>query len=33
MKKLLMGYRDRLLNHYVVITKAKIRIVPLGDKK
>ena len=33
MKKLLMGYRDKLLNHYVVITKAKIRIVPLGDKR
>jgi len=33
MKKLLMGYRDRLLNHYIVITKVKIRIVPLGDKK
>jgi predicted nuclease of predicted toxin-antitoxin system len=33
MKKLLMGYRDKLLNHYVVITTAKIRIVPLGDKR
>jgi len=31
MKKLLMGYRDKLLNHYVVITKLKIRIIPLGD--
>jgi hypothetical protein len=33
MKKLLMGYRDKLLNHYVVISKVKIRIVPLGDKR
>jgi len=33
MKKLLMGYRDKLLNHYVVITKLKIRIIPLGDKR
>ena len=33
MKKLLMGYRDKLLNHYVVITTSKIRIVPLGDKR
>jgi predicted nuclease of predicted toxin-antitoxin system len=33
MKKLLMGYRDKLLNHYVVITKIKIRIIPLGDIK
>jgi predicted nuclease of predicted toxin-antitoxin system len=31
MKKLLMGYHDKLLNHYVVITKLKIRIIPLGD--
>jgi predicted nuclease of predicted toxin-antitoxin system len=31
MKKLLMGHRDKLLNHYVVITKLKIRIIPLGD--
>ncbi|OGP91526.1 MAG: hypothetical protein A2157_08700 [Deltaproteobacteria bacterium RBG_16_47_11] len=33
MKKLLMGYRDKLLNHYVVITKLKIRIIPLGDMR
>ena len=33
MKKLLMGYRDKLLNHYVVMTKLKIRIIPLGDKR
>jgi predicted nuclease of predicted toxin-antitoxin system len=33
MKKLLMGYHAKLLNHYVVITKLKIRIIPLGDKK
>ncbi len=31
MKKLLMGYRDKLSNHYVVITKVKVRIIPLGD--
>jgi len=31
MKKILMGYRDKLLNHYIVITKAKIRIIPSGD--
>lgn len=31
MKKLLMGHRHKLLNHYVVITKLKIRIIPLGD--
>ena len=31
MKKILMGYRDKLLNHYIVITKAEIRIIPLGD--
>jgi predicted nuclease of predicted toxin-antitoxin system len=31
MKKILMGYRDKLSNHYIVITKAKIRIIPLGD--
>ena len=31
MKKILMGYCDKLLNHYIVITKAKIRIIPLGD--
>jgi len=33
MKKLLMGYRDKLLNHYVVVTKLKIRIIPLGDQR
>lgn len=33
MKELLMAYRDKLLNHYVVITKVKIRIIPLGDKR
>ncbi len=31
LKKLLMGYGDRLLDHYVVITKLKIRIIPLGE--
>jgi len=33
MKKLLMGHRDKILNHYIVITKAKIRIIPIGDKR
>jgi predicted nuclease of predicted toxin-antitoxin system len=33
MKKLLMGYRDKLLNHYVIVSKSKIRIIPLGDRK
>ena len=33
MRKLLMGYRDKLLNHYVIISKSKIRIIPLGDRK
>jgi predicted nuclease of predicted toxin-antitoxin system len=32
-KKLLMGYRDKLVNHFIVITKAKIRIIPLRDKR
>ncbi len=31
LKKLLMGYRDRLLKHFVVITSDKIRIIPVGD--
>ena len=33
MKKLLMGYREKLLNHFVVLTKNKIRVIPVGDKK
>lgn len=33
MKKLLMGYRDKLIKHYVVLTKDKIRIIPMGDEK
>jgi predicted nuclease of predicted toxin-antitoxin system len=33
MRKLLMGYRDKLLNHYVIISKSKIRVIPLGDRK
>lgn len=33
MRKLLMGYRDKLLNHYIVITQVKIRIISLGDKR
>jgi predicted nuclease of predicted toxin-antitoxin system len=30
MKKLLMGYRDKLLKHFIVITRDKIRIIPMG---
>jgi predicted nuclease of predicted toxin-antitoxin system len=33
MKKLLMGYREKLLNHFVVLTKNKIRVILVGDKK
>jgi len=33
MKKLLMGYRDKILNHYTVITRTKLRIIPIGDKR
>jgi predicted nuclease of predicted toxin-antitoxin system len=33
MRKLLMGYKDKLLNHYVIISKSKIRVIPLGDRK
>ena len=34
MRKLLMGYRDKLLNHYVIISRSKIFInVPLGCRK
>jgi len=32
MRKLLMGYRHKLLNHYVIISKSKIRVIPLGDR-
>jgi len=28
-----MGHRDAILNHYIVITKAKIRIIPLGEPR
>jgi predicted nuclease of predicted toxin-antitoxin system len=33
MRKLLMGYRDKLLNHYVIISKSKIRVIPLGGQR
>ena len=33
MRKLLMGYRDKLLNHYVIISRSKVRIIPLGDQR
>ena len=33
MKKVLMGHRDAILNHYIVMTKAKIRIIPLGGTR
>jgi predicted nuclease of predicted toxin-antitoxin system len=32
-RKLLMGYRDKLLNHYVIISKTKVRLIPLGEKR
>ena len=33
LRKLLMGYSDKLLNHYVIVSRSKIRIIPLGDKR
>jgi len=33
MRKLLMGYREKLLNHYVIISKSKVRIIPLGEQR
>lgn len=33
MRKLLMGYRDKLLNHYVIVSKSKIRVIPLGGQR
>jgi len=30
-KKLLMGYRDKLSRHHIVLTRDKIRILPIGD--
>ena len=30
MKRLLKNYSDKLLYHFVVITKKKIRIIPMG---
>jgi hypothetical protein len=32
MKKLLMGYREKLFKHFIVITKDRIRIIPVGDR-
>jgi hypothetical protein len=32
MKKLLMGYREKLFKHFIVITKDRIRIIPIGDR-
>jgi predicted nuclease of predicted toxin-antitoxin system len=32
MKKLLMGYREKFFNHFIVITKDRIRLIPIGDK-
>ena len=32
-KKLLKNYNDKLLNHFVVITKKKIRFIPMEDIK
>jgi predicted nuclease of predicted toxin-antitoxin system len=33
MKKLLQNYSDKLLHHFVVVTKGKIRIIPMEDIK
>ncbi|MBM4341588.1 MAG: hypothetical protein FJ110_18840 [Deltaproteobacteria bacterium] len=33
MRKLLMGYREKLLNHYIIISKSKIRVIPLGGQR
>jgi len=32
-QKLMMGYTERLFNHYIVLTKNKIRIVPIRGKE
>jgi hypothetical protein len=32
-KKLLMGYREKLSKHFVVLSRDKIRIIPIGGKK
>lgn len=32
MKKLLMGYREKFFNHFIVITKDRIRLIPIGDR-
>lgn len=32
-RKLLMGHRDKLPRSYIVLTKDKIRIIPIGDRK
>lgn len=32
-KKLLQNYSDKVLNHFIVITKKKIRIIPMEDIK
>ena len=32
-KKLLENYSDKVLNHFIVITKKKIRIIPMEDIK
>lgn len=33
MKMVLKNYRDRLLNHFMVVTRKKIRIIPMEDIK
>jgi len=33
MKKLLLKYRNKLLHHFIVITKNRIRIIPMEDIK
>lgn len=33
MKKLMMGYREKLLGHFIVVTRDKIRVTPIGGDK
>lgn len=33
MKKLMMGYREKLLGHFIVVTRDKIRVTPIGGGK
>jgi hypothetical protein len=33
LKKLLQNYQNKLLNHFIVVTEKKIRIIPMEDIK